>query len=177
MKKITLPIAFAAIIGLSAFAVISATNWTIADGYAVKFSSKDPTGVFKKMTGKVVFDEKDLASARFGVTIDVSSIDCGNAMQNSHALGEKWFYAEKYPAIIFMSEGAIKTDSGYETTGNLTMRGVTMDFTVPFTFTPNETGGVFTGKFDVNRTEFGVGEAGGKVPDVMNMEVTVPVTQ
>lgn len=177
MKQLSIPIAFVAIIGLSAFAVIRATSWTIADGYAVKFSSKNPTGVFKRMTGKVTFDEKDPANAIFGITIDISSFDCGNSIQNSHALGEQWFHAEKYPAIIFMSKGAVKTALGYETTGQLTMRGVTKDFTIPFTFTPSGAGGSFTGKFDVNRVEFGVGEAGGKVPDVMKMEVTVPVTQ
>ncbi len=175
MKKITIPVAFAAIIGLSAFAVISGSNWTIDDGYSVKFVSEHPSGEFKTLTGKVVFDEKNLDAAVFGVTIDVGSIDCGNDMMSSHALGERWFDAAKYPAIIFVSQGATKTATGYETTGKLTMKGVTKDFTIPFTFTPNETGGVFTGKFDVNRVDFGVGSSGGKVPDVMNMEITVPV--
>lgn len=175
MKKISIPIAFAAIICLSAFAAISATNWTIEDGYSVKFVSEHPSGEFKKMSGKVVFDENDPGAAVFGVTIDVGSIDCGNAMMSSHALGGGWFDAEKYPAIIFMSHGATKTATGYETTGKLTMKGVTKDLTIPFTFTPNATGGVFTGKFDVNRADFGVGEPGGKVPDVMSLEVTLPV--
>lgn len=174
MKTVLIPIALAGLFGFSAF-TSTAPNMTIADGYTVKFTSKDPTGVFEKMKGTVVFNEQDLAAASFNVSIDVASINCGNGMQNRHAKSEKWFDAEKYPEITFVSTGAKKTATGYETTGKLTMHGVTKDLTIPFTYTANSTGGVFVGTFDVSRSAFGVGEPSKKVPDVMKLEVSVPV--
>lgn len=177
MKAQAVPLAFAALIGLSAFTAATSvnTNMTVADGYAVKFISTDPTGVFERMKGTVHFNEQNLAAASFNVTIDVASINCGNGMQNRHAKSEKWFDAEKYPEITFVSTGAKKTATGYETTGKLSVHGVTKDFTIPFTYTANGTGGVFAGSFDVSRSAFGVGEPSKKVPDVMKLEVSVPV--
>lgn len=177
MKAQAVPLAFAALIGLSAFTAATSvnTNMTVADGYAVKFISKDPTGVFEKMKGTVVFNEQDLAAASFNVSIDVASINCGNGMQNRHAKSEKWFDAEKYPEITFVSTGAKKTATGYETTGKLSVHGVTKDFTIPFTYTANGTGGVFAGTFDVSRSAFNIGEPSKKVPDVLQVQVTVPV--
>ena len=176
MKTFLIPIALVGLIGFSAFTTsIPSPNMTVAEGYAVKFTSKDPTGVFEKMKGTVVFNQQDLAAASFNVAIDVASINCGNGMQNRHAKSEKWFDAEKYPEINFVSTGAKRTAAGYETTGKLTMHGVTKDLTIPFTYTPNGTGGVFAGTFDVSRSAFGVGEPSKKVPDVMKLEVSVPV--
>lgn len=176
MKPIVIPIALAGLFGLSAFTSTStAPSMTVAEGYAVKFTSKDPSGVFEKMKGTVVFNEQDLAAAGFNVTIDVASINCGNGMQNRHAKSEKWFDAEKYPEITFVSNGAKRTATGYETTGKLSVHGVTKDFTIPFTYTPNSTGGVFAGTFDVSRSAFNIGEPSKKVVDVLKVEVTVPV--
>lgn len=177
MRTIVIPSAFAALIGLSAFTAATTLNapMSIADGYAVKFTSKDPTGVFEKMKGTVVFNEQDLAAASFNVSIDVASINCGNGMQNRHAKSAKWFDAEQYPEITFASTGAKKTATGYETTGKITMHGVTKDLTIPFTYAPSGTGGVFAGTFEVSRSAFGVGEPSKKVPDVLKVEVTVPV--
>lgn len=175
MAHITTPLAFAALLGLSAFTAIESTNWNIADGYSVKFTSADPSGVFEKMTGTVVFDEKDLDKASFNVSIDVNSINCGNGMQNRHAVSDKWFDAEKYPTINFVSNSVKKSAKGYEAAGKLTMHGVTKDLTIPFTFAPSGDGGTFTGKFDVSRAAYGVGGPSDKVPDVMKMEVSVPV--
>lgn len=174
MKTRSTPILITAIIGLSAFTAINSSNWTIAEGYSVKFSSEDPTGVFEKMKGTVVFDEKDLTTASFNVAIDVNSINTGNGMMNRHAVSEKWFDAEKFPEITFVSERVAKTEAGYDAIGKLSVHGVTKDFTIPFTFAANATGGVFTGAFDVSRLAFGIGEAG-KVSDIMKMEVSVPV--
>lgn len=175
MKRFLYPLAIVGLLGLSAFTAMYSQNWTITEGYSVKFISEDPTGVFEKMTGTVIFDEKDLGAASFNVTIDVASINCGNGMQNRHAKGEKWFDAEKYPTITFMSIGAVKTATGYSTAGKLTMHGITKDLTIPFTFASSPTGGLFTGAFEVSRGAFGIGEPSKKVPDVMKLEVSVPV--
>jgi polyisoprenoid-binding protein YceI len=175
MKNIIYPSAITAIIGLSAFITITSPDWTIVEGYSVKFISDHPTGVFERMRGTIVFDPKDPSTASFNVSVDVASINCGNGMQNRHAKSAKWFDAEKYPAITFVSERVTKSATGYEATGKLSMHGVTQELTIPFTFATNAGGGAFTGTFSVTRSAFNIGEPGGKVPDMMKLEVSVPV--
>ncbi len=81
MKKIIFPMAVAATLFFSAFTVITSTNWKIADGYSIKFTSKDPSGVFKTLKGDIAFDEKNLDASKFNLTIDVASINTGNGMK------------------------------------------------------------------------------------------------
>ncbi|MCF6402722.1 YceI family protein [Chitinophaga filiformis] len=177
MKKVFYPFAAAIILLASAFTFVSSQNWKIAEGHSIKFSGSGANGIFRDLKGQVLFDEKNLAASKFDVTIDVTSINTGNGLKNTHAKGSKWFDASKYPTIHFIASKVNKTASGYEAQGELEMHGVKKPFTVPFTFTRNGNGGTFNGNFDVNRVDFGIGEAGGRVDDVFKLNVTVPVTQ
>ena len=176
MKNIIFPVAIATTLLLSAFTTISSVNWKIADGYSVKFTSKDPSGVFTSLKGNVSFDESNVAASKFDVTIDVNSINTGNGMKNSKAKGEEWFNAAKYPTIKFTSDKISKTATGYAAVGTLDMHGVKKQITIPFTFS-NKT---FTGSFDINRLDYGVGTDQGMsahASNVLKVDVSVPVTQ
>lgn len=176
MKKIIFPLAIAATMLLSAYTAISSVNWKIAQGYSVKFTSKDPSGVFTSMKGNIAFDPNNLSASNFDVTIDVNSINMGNGMKNSKAKGEEWFNAAKYPVIKFTSGKISKTAAGYEAVGTLDMKGVQKPLTIPFTFSKN----TFTGSFDVNRLDYGVGTDKGMsahASSVLKIDVSVPVTQ
>ena len=175
IKKAIYPLAACIILLASAFTILGAQNYKIAAGYAVKFSAAGATGIFKDLKGQVSFDEQHLSASKFNVTIDVSSINTGNGLKNTHAKGDKWLDAKKYPAITFTSAEITKSGSGYVAKGELTMHGVKKPLSIPFTFTKNGSGGTFAGTFEVNRNDYGIGEPGGKVDDVIKLEVTVPV--
>lgn len=170
MKKIIL--AMAATLLLCAFTIYSSVTWKIANGYSVKFTSNDPSGTFTSLKGDVAFDEKDLAASKFDVTVDVSSINTGNGMKNKKALSEEYFDVAKYPVIKFVSDKITKTGSGYQAAGTLEMHGTKKPVTVPFTFSNN----TFTGSFDVNRIDYGVGVAG-HAASVLKIDLSVPVTK
>ena len=101
MKSIKNIILASSILILSAFTISSSLNWTISEGYEIKFSSStgDPEGIFKTINGDIQFNENDLASSKCDFKVDVNSINTGNGMQNKHAISAKWFDAEKYPNI------------------------------------------------------------------------------
>lgn len=162
----------AATILLSAFTMRTATSWKIAEDYNIAFSSKDPSGVFTKMDGTIVFDENDLSAASFNVRVHVNSINTGNGMQNKHAKSDKWLDAEKYPYIQFESRTFSKTGSGYLVKGTMTMHGVSRDFEIPFTFKDK----TFTGSITVNRNDFKIGSPGGSASDELTVDIRVPVT-
>src|SRR3989344_785508 len=53
--------------------------------------------------------------------------------------------------------------------------GVFKTYKVPFSCKKADNSGKFTGKFNVKRSDFKIGKAGGNVPDVMKIEFSVPV--
>lgn len=176
MKKAIYPILAIVLLFTSAFAFVTAQNWDINPGYAVKFSGKYADGIFKTLKGTIIFDEQKLASSKLDVTIDVVSINTGSGLKNKHAKSAKWFDVEKYPVIHFVSSSVSKTGNGYQANGELEMHGVKKPLSIPFTFSKNGGTGTFNGKFKVNRSDFGISEAKGNESDFTTIEVTVPVT-
>lgn len=174
MKRIFYPLAGLALIVTSAFTMIAAQDWKIAENYSVKFESGDPTGEFRGLKGSIKFDPADLAGSKFETSIDVASINTGNGMMNTHAKSEKWFDAEKYPAIKFTSSVITKTANGYEAKGILDMHGVQKDITFPFTFDNN----TFAGSFEVNRVDYNINTAEPERGAAkFKINITVPVTK
>src|SRR5450432_4328457 len=178
MKKLFYPIAALAIIIGSAFTVIKSQDWKIGEDYSVKFTSDDPSGIFKGLKGTVNFDDKNLGASKIDVTIDVATINTGNGMKNTHAKSEKWFDAEKYPVIQFTSSEITGTANGYEAKGTLEIHGVKKEVTIPFTFQKTDNGGTFNSSFDVNRLDFNINTAeSAHGACVVKVEISVPVTQ
>lgn len=179
MKKLIYPILTVVLLGTSAFmmAIPSATEWKIKDDFSIKFKSDDPSGEFSKFKGTIKFDESDLTTSKFDLSIEVASINTGNGMQNKKAQTEEWFNSTKYPNITYTSTSIEKTGEGYTITGNLKIKGVSKTYKVPFNFSKSSESGKFSGKFNVKRSDFKIGKSGGNVPDVMKIEFTVPVAK
>ena len=135
MKKNIFAILALLIIAASAFAFIQSQNWKIGNDYSIKFSGHNASGIFKGLKGTISFDATDLAASKFDVSIDVSTINTGNGMKNTHAKSDKWFDVNKYQTISFYSSSITKASASYEAKGKLTMHGKpTIDFilTTPF---------------------------------------------
>jgi polyisoprenoid-binding protein YceI len=176
MKKLIF--SMATLLGLTAvFAFSVAQKWAITDKYSIKFSSNDVAGIFKTFTGSIDFDEQNPAASKFDVTIDVNSINTGNGLQNKHAKGAEWFDAAKFPAIKYTSTKIVKAGTGYQVTGNLQIKGVSKEYTIPFTFKKAGAGAAFNGSFTVNRSDFKIGKPGGDVAEQIKIDVAVPVTK
>jgi polyisoprenoid-binding protein YceI len=177
MKKLLYPILAGVILIGSAFATLSSQEWKISDGYSIKFSSKDPSGIFKEFKGVILFDESDLAGSKFDLTIDVSSISMGNGMKNKKSQLPEWFDAAKYPVIKYTSTKIEKTGSNYTITGDLKIKGTSKTYKIPFNFNNAGATGKFSGTFNVNRLDFKVGKDDGFVPANLKVEFTVPVAK
>lgn len=172
MKKLVYT-ALAFVLFTALFAFTALQTWKIKDTYSIKFSSKDVNGIFKDFSGNITFDPADLSKAKFDLTLDVASINTGNAIQNKHAKGEEWFHADKYPSIKFVATKFEKSGSEYKATGNLEIRGIKKETTIPFSFSKN----VFKANFSVNRNDFKVGKPGADVANTIKIEATIPVSK
>ncbi|MBS1600349.1 MAG: YceI family protein [Bacteroidetes bacterium] len=174
MKKLIYPVAALVIMIGSAFTFVTSQDWKIGDDYSVKFTSDDPSGVFRGLKGTINFDDKNLASSKFDVSIDVATINTGNGMKNTHAKSEKWLDAEKYPVIKFTSSEITSTGSGYQAKGTLEFHGVKKEIVMPFTFQNN----TFTSSFQINRLDYNVNTSEpAHGASVLKVDISVPVTK
>lgn len=162
-----------AIVAMSLAVVASpafAADWTIDSahshvGFAVKHMMiSNVNGSFSKVTGKVVYDGKDLSKASLEANVDVNSINTNEPKRDEHLKNKDFFDAAKYPSITFKSK-SIKGNakSKFKITGDLTMHGVTKSVTLdadPLSQVIKDPSGkermAATAKTVVNRKDFGM---------------------
>ena len=173
MKKIIYPLLAVLIVAASAFTFFKGQDWTIGTNYAIRFTSSDPSGAFTGLKGAISFDENNPGASKFDVTLDVSTINTGNGMQNTHAKSAQWFDAEKFPVIKFTSTAISKTATGYAAKGTLDMHGVQKEVTIPFTFKDN----TFSGSLEVKRADFNLNPDNKKAGESIKVDISVPVTK
>ena len=178
MKKLFYPLMASLVLLTSAALSITIQEYKVKEGFSIKFSSKDPSGSFKKMSGTVHYDKNDLANSSFDFIIDVASIRTGNSMKDRKAQTSEWFNAAKHPKISFKSTKVVKTEKGTYVHGNLKMRGVSRFRKIPISFTSNVTGALkFTGTFWVDRSYYKIGKPSKTVPNKLKISYIIPVTK
>ena len=138
-------------------------NWKADTAKAtIKFVT---SGIFGEVNGtlsglkaSIQFDEKDPSSGHMNATIDPKTISTGISLRNSHLRNEEHFFnTSKYPLISFVSKQIEKTGSTYKVKGNLTIKTVTKQIEIPFTFEKTATGAIFKGHFTMDAYDYGVG--------------------
>lgn len=142
---------------LMSFSASQLNQTVVSSESKVAFTSKNASGTFDSVSGKINFDEKDLSGSSFDLKFVVASINTGEKLKDEHARGKKWFYAEKYPFIEYRSKTVEKTNDGFVSIGELEIRGIKKEIKVPFNYADN----TFTGEFDVDRIVFKVGSMRG----------------
>jgi polyisoprenoid-binding protein YceI len=117
------------------------------------------------------------AASKLDVGVEMNSLDTGDKERDDTLRGEDLFAVAKYPQAHFSSTQITKTAAGYEAVGKLTIRGVTRDQRIAFTFrTADEQGksvGYLAGKTVVKRLDFGIGQGDWKSTEWVGNEVTV----
>ena len=120
-------------------------------------------GSFDEFAGTAVLDGANPANSRVEVTIDAASIDTRNAQRDEHLRSNDFLAMQEYPKITFASTGVRQAgETTFEVTGDLTIKGVTNEITIPFEFEGaakdpfgNQRVG-FEGAATINRRDYGV---------------------
>jgi len=85
-------------------------------------------GDFEKISGRIVYDEKDISRSSADITIEAASISTRVAKRDDHLRSPDFLDAAKYPVITFKSKRVEKAGDGrLKMTGDLTIRGVTRE--------------------------------------------------
>lgn len=134
-------------------------------------------GKFTRFAVSFDFSPENLAAGRLEVTVEMGSADTGDQERDDTLRGADLFAAAKFPQAHYTATQFTKTATGYEAAGKLTLRGVTRDVRVPFTFrTATENGiavGYMSGKTTLRRLDFGVGQGDWKATDQLGNDVGV----
>lgn len=118
-------------------------------------------GDFTGLKGNVTFLPESPADCKFDVSVATSTVDTNNGMRDKSLTGDEYFEAAKFPLITIVSskiEKTNKTAAGfYYFTGNITIKGITKPIAFPFQAKEEKNGYLFTGNFNITRSDFGVG--------------------
>ena len=157
-------------------------KWT-ADAAAaqIKFSVKGPFGtVHGSLSGlksTILFDGDDLAASSIKASVDPRTISTGIKLRNKDLQKEKYLNSEHYPSLGFQSNKIQKNGNGYKAIGGLTIKGVTKEIEIPFSFSQKGNAGIFKGSCSIQRSDYGVGGAGGSIGSTISIDLEVPVTR
>ncbi|HET6501252.1 MAG TPA: YceI family protein [Amycolatopsis sp.] len=120
-------------------------------------------GSFNEFAGTAWIDGDKPENSRVSVTIKAASIDTRNADRDGHLRSGDFLSLDEYPEVTFTSTGIRQSaEDTFDVTGDLTIRNVTKQVTIPFTFegsAEDPFGNArlgFEGATTINRKDFGI---------------------
>jgi len=138
----------------------SQTVWkpvTYNVSFKIKNAGATVNGKFTGLSTDLKFSPDNLSASHLKGTVEVPTIKTGNNMRDRDLQHEKYFNSDKYKLIELSSAKLYKKGNGYAGLFNVTIKGVTKQIEIPFTFTQNGGEAEFKGSFSINRRDFGVG--------------------
>ena len=118
-------------------------------------------GRFGAVTGDITIAADHLASS-VNATIEMASVDTGDAGRDEHLRGADFFDVEQFPTMTFTSTRVTGSGSDYTLTGDLTIKGVTKSVSLDLEFdgvSGDPWGGTragFTATGEIDRRDWGL---------------------
>ena len=143
--------------------------------FVIKNMAINTGGDLSGLKGAIKIDMKNPAASSVDVTLAVNTVDTDNDRRDNHLKNADFFDAAKYPTIHIVSTkiATTTTPGSYVFTGNLTIKDVTKVISFPFNAVSNEAGFLFTGEFEINRLDYGVGKSSATMSDNVKVELKV----
>jgi polyisoprenoid-binding protein YceI len=120
-------------------------------------------GRFADFDGAVTFDEAQPERSSATLTINAGSIDTSEADRDKHLRSGDFFAVDQHPTLTFKSRGVTRTGaSTFDVVGDLTIRGVSKEITLPVTYLGTATDpwgklrAGFEAEITLNRKDFGL---------------------
>lgn len=155
MKSLKISILF-----LGLFLNTAAFAQQLEAGFEIVYSVDRVVGVFHESTVDFNFDREKLTESYFNIEIAVASLDTEMEARDKEILKKKYFHAEKYPHMTFVSERVYQEGIGYFLEGNLTIKDETKKLKLPLELAIGEEGlKSLATQFVIDRRDYGVGKS------------------
>jgi polyisoprenoid-binding protein YceI len=116
----------------SATASATTTTWNLDPAHSgAEFKVKhmmisNVKGNFSGLSGVLTEHATDATLSSVDASVDVSTVNTGDAQRDGHLKSADFFDAEKFPKLTFKSTNVVKKgEAEYAVTGDLTVHGVT----------------------------------------------------
>jgi len=168
---------FASCLALSA----TAAQWEVDHdasrlGFVATQGGAEFEGAFNDWQATMRFDPENPADAEFDVEIDVTSVDTNSADRDNIIGDPEWFGFEEFPRAHFETTGFEQVgDNQYVANGNLTIRSITQEIELPFTWVVAGDSAEMDGEAVLDRTNYNVGTGDWSSGDMVGHEVKVVV--
>jgi polyisoprenoid-binding protein YceI len=155
-------------------------QWTVDKdkstlNFAIKNAGLKATGSFQKYSFNIHFDPNNLASSKIVGEVLTESIATGIALRDKHLKKEDYFDVVKFPVMKFVSYKILATGKtgDYELHGSLVIKNTSKDIVIPFHYLNNGNIGIYSGRFSLNRIDFGVGSKSWTMSDIAEINFKI----
>lgn len=159
----------------------SAASWVVETGqsrlgFAGNQSGTVFEGRFTNWQADIDFDPARPAAGHAVVTIDMASAVTGDATRDQSLPQADWFAVKAFPQARFEArEFRARGGNAFETSGDLTIRGVKKPVVLPFTLDIDGDVAHAKGRLSLLRTDFGVGQGAWSTAEMVGLEVSVTI--
>ena len=142
----------------------AATQWALQPKHSkltfVAIQAGAPfEGTFEKFAADIRFDTQASTGSRFAVKIDLASVNTRDGERDDTLKSPELFAVEKWPTATYVAERfEHRGGNRFTASGKLTLRGVTREVPIQFTFEKSATGTWLKGSGKLKRLDFGVGQ-------------------
>lgn len=158
-----------------------AANWQVEHddsrvGFIGTQLGEEFEGRFGDFQADITFFPNDLEASAVSVVIDVASFTSGSADRDQTAMGSNWFNVADYPQARFEADEFRRVDGNqYEAVGELTIKDVTREVTLPFTLDIQDGTADMSGRLTVDRTDYDLGTGDWASGETVGLEVTITI--
>lgn len=153
------------------------TSWKVRSSaitFKIKNAGLTVDGSFTGLETDIKFNPLKPGEASIKASVNTTSMNSANDMRDNHLRKPEYFDVDKFPKITLESTKIEKTGPiTYNGTFKLTLKGVTKEIVMPFTFMKIPEKTEFKGSFTINRLDYGVGSSSMTLAD--NAIITVDV--
>jgi cytochrome b561/polyisoprenoid-binding protein YceI len=155
-------------------------RWAVGPGSTLRFATTwgdaQVNGRFRTWTADVLFSPDALDKSRVVVSIDMASVDTGDAQRDAALPAADWFDTANHPKATFTATRFEKTGADrFVARGKLRLRGVEKPVSLPFRLQIDGDRAHVRGVTSLDRTAFGVGQGEWTSTDQIPAKVSVSV--
>ena len=166
-----------------------AGNWEVIHedsrlGFTATQTGSEFHGRFEQFHADMTFHADAPDRSAFDVVIDVTSVTTGSGDRDEALADKPWFWFDRFPEARFQTRRIVhKGGDRYEAVAELTIKSITHEVTLPFTWTrqgdtatlEGQVSAIMQGGLTMDRTRWNVGTGDWSSGDTVGRKVDVSV--